>query len=63
MLLRAAKARALVRGNSYVTPDDVRDIVLPVLRHRVRLTPEAEIEGLTPDACLDSLTKRVAVPR
>jgi MoxR-like ATPase len=63
MLLRAAKARALVRGNSYVTPDDVRDVVLPVLRHRVRLTPEAEIEGLTPDACLDSLTKRVAVPR
>ena len=63
MLLRAAKARALVRGNSYVTPDDVRDVVLPVLRHCVRLTPEAEIEGLTPDACLDSLTKRVAVPR
>jgi MoxR-like ATPase len=63
MLLRAAKARALVRGNSYVTPDDVRYVVLPVLRHRVRLTPEAEIEGLTPDACLDSLTKRVAVPR
>jgi len=63
MLLRAAKARALVRGNAYVTPDDVRDVVRPVLRHRVRLTPEAEIEGLTPDACLDSLTKRVAVPR
>ena len=63
MLLRAAKAKALVRGNSYVTPDDVRDVVLAVLRHRVRLTPEAEIEGLTPDACLDSLTKRVAVPR
>jgi MoxR-like ATPase len=63
MLLRASKARALVRGNSYVTPDDVRDVMLPVLRHRVRLTPEAEIEGLTPDACLDSLTKRVAVPR
>lgn len=63
MLLRAAKARALVRRSAYVTPDDVRDVVLPVLRHRVRLTPEAEIEGFTPDACLDSLTKRVAVPR
>ncbi len=63
MLLRAAKAKALVRGKSYATPDEVRDMVLPVLRHRVRLTPEAEIEGLTADACLDSLTKRVTVPR
>jgi MoxR-like ATPase len=63
MLLRAAKARALVRGKSYVTPDEVRDAVSSVLRHRVRLTPEAEIEGLTPDVCLDALTKRVAIPR
>ena len=63
MLLRAAKAMALVRGKSYVTPDDVRDVILPVLRHRVRLTPEAEIEGLTADACLDLMAKRVAVPR
>jgi len=63
MLLRAAKAIALVRGKSYVTPDEVRDVLFPVLRHRVRLTPEAEIEGLTADACLESLAKRVAVPR
>jgi len=63
MLLRAAKAIALVRGKSYVTPDEVRDVLFPVLRHRVRLTPEAEIEGLTADACLASLAKRVAVPR
>ncbi|HEY2382385.1 MAG TPA: MoxR family ATPase [Terriglobia bacterium] len=63
MLLRAAKSRALVRGNSYVTPDEVRDVVLSVLRHRVRLTPEAEIEGLTADSCLDELTKRVPIPR
>jgi MoxR-like ATPase len=63
MLLRAAKACALVRGKSYVTPDEVRDVLLSVLRHRVKLTPEAEIEGLTPDGCLEALTKRVAVPR
>jgi MoxR-like ATPase len=54
---------ALIHGKSYVTPDDVRDVIPPVLRHRVRLTPEAEIEGLTADACLDSLMKRAAVPR
>ena len=63
MLLRTAKAKALVRGRSYVTPDEVRDVIQPVLRHRIRLTPEAEIEGLTADACLDALIKRVAVPR
>jgi MoxR-like ATPase len=63
MLLRAARSLAVLRGKTYVTPDDVRDIVLPVLRHRVRVTPEAEIDGLTADACLDSLIKQVAVPR
>ena len=63
MLLRAARALAVLRGKTYITPDDVRDMVLPVLRHRVRLTPEAEIDGLTADACLDSLVKQVSVPR
>ena len=63
MLLRAARALAVLRAKNYVTPDDVRDLVLPVLRHRVRVTPEAEIDGLTADTCLDSLIKQVAVPR
>jgi MoxR-like ATPase len=63
MLLRAARALAVLRVRNYVTPDDVRDMALPVLRHRVRLTPEAEIDGLTPDGCLDSLMKQVSVPR
>ena len=63
MLLRASKALALVRGKTYVTPDEIQDIMLPVLRHRVRLTAEAEIEGLNADSCLDALVKRVAVPR
>ncbi len=63
MLLRAAKAYAVLRNKTYVTPDDVRDLTLPVLRHRVQLTPEAEIEGLTPDVCLQSLLKQVSVPR
>ena len=63
MLLRAAKAIAVLHGKTYVTPDDVREVALPVLRHRVRLTPEAEIEGLTADACIDSLLRQVAVPR
>jgi MoxR-like ATPase len=63
MLLRAAKALAVLHGKSYVTPDEVREMAMPVLRHRIRLTPEAEIEGLTADACIDSLMRQVAVPR
>jgi MoxR-like ATPase len=63
MLLQVAKAFATLHGRTYVTPDDIRELVFPVLRHRLRLTPEAEIEGLTPDTCLASLLQHVAVPR
>jgi MoxR-like ATPase len=63
MLLQAAKALAVLRGHDYVTPDEIQLIALPVLRHRVRLTPEAEIEGLSPDGCLQSLIAQVEIPR
>ncbi|HMJ60581.1 MAG TPA: MoxR family ATPase [Bryobacteraceae bacterium] len=63
MLLQAAKALALLRGHDYVTPDEIQLMALPVLRHRVRLTPEAEIEGLTPDGCIQSLLAQVEIPR
>jgi MoxR-like ATPase len=63
MLLQAAKALAVLRAHDYVTPDEIQLIALPVLRHRVRLTPEAEIEGLTPDGCLQSLIAQVEIPR
>ena len=63
MLLQAAKALALLRGKDYVTPDEIQIMAPPVLRHRIRLTPEAEIEGLTPDSCIQSLLSQVDVPR
>jgi MoxR-like ATPase len=63
MLLQAAKALALLRGHDYVTPDEVQLMAPAVLRHRVRLTPEAEIEGLTPDSCIQALLAQVDVPR
>ncbi|HWP57099.1 MAG TPA: MoxR family ATPase [Candidatus Acidoferrales bacterium] len=63
MLVQASKALALLRGNDYVTPDEIQAMVFPVLRHRVQLTPEAEIEGLTPDACIQSLVAQVEIPR
>ena len=63
MLLQAAKALALLRGRDYVTPDEIQVMAPPVLRHRVRLTPEAEIEGLSADACIQSLLSQVEIPR
>jgi MoxR-like ATPase len=63
MLMIASKALALLRGREYVSPEEVQAMCPPVLRHRVRLTPEAEIEGLTPDACIQTLLQQVPVPR
>lgn len=63
MLMNAAKALAVLRGRTFVTPDEVQSVFLPTLRHRVQLTPEAEIEGLSADAVLKSLLTQVAIPR
>ena len=63
MLVQAAKALALLRGRDYVTPDEIQAMAPPVLRHRVRLTPEAEIEGLSADSCIQSLLSQVEIPR
>jgi MoxR-like ATPase len=52
-----------LRGKDYVTPDEIQVMALPVLRHRIRLTPEAEIEGLTADSCVQSLLAQVDIPR
>jgi len=62
-LLKAARALACLRGLAFVSPDEVKDMALPVLRHRVILRPEALIDGLTPDHFLDNILRRVPVPR
>ena len=61
-LFRAARAAAVTEGRDFVTPDDVKGIAPAVLRHRVRLAPELEVEGRTPDDVLAALLMRVAVP-
>jgi len=63
MLLLAAKARAVLTGRDYVSPDDVKSIALSVLRHRILLLPEAEVEGLCPDDCLKEILAATEVPR
>jgi MoxR-like ATPase len=61
-ILRGARAVAALEGRSYILPDDVQDVVLPALRHRVILTPEAEIEGQSADVSLTELIRSVEVP-
>jgi MoxR-like ATPase len=62
-LLATARAWAWLTGRAYVTPDDVKAMARPTLRHRVALRPEAELEGATPDGVLDGILAAVAVPR
>ncbi len=62
-LVRGGRARALLRGGEFVTPDDIKGCALAVLRHRVRLAPELDIEGLTVDRVLRQLLDQVAAPR
>jgi len=61
-LLSAAKAWAWLQGFDSVTPDHVQDMALPVLRHRLQLRPEAELEGVSVDAILRSVLAQVQVP-
>ena len=63
MLLHSAKAWAWLSGRGFVTPDEVKAIAKPALRHRVQLRPEVELEGATVDGVLDGVLASVPVPR
>ncbi len=62
-LLSAARALSAIRGQDYVAPEEVKDLAAPCLRHRIILTPEARIDGLTPDMFLSDILDRTPVPR
>jgi len=62
-LVRAARAVALMNNHSYVTPDDIKQVAIPVLRHRVALAPEMELEGYTTDYLLESILNKTEAPR
>ncbi len=62
-LLLASKALAAMRGRDFTTPDDVRDVTHPVLRHRLVMRSDAEIEGITADQVIDEILASVEVPR
>ena len=62
-LLLCAKALSTIRGRDFSTPDDVRDIARPVLRHRLTLRAEAELDGATPDSVITDILQSAEVPR
>ncbi|BCB25767.1 hypothetical protein SKTS_06530 [Sulfurimicrobium lacus] len=62
-LVRAARGRALLAGRAFATPDDVKAVALPALRHRISTTPDAEIEGKDADALLRLLLDQVVALR
>jgi MoxR-like ATPase len=61
-LFRAARAAAVLEGRDFVIPDDVKGVTPSVLRHRINLAPELEVEGRSPDDVLGALLARVRVP-
>jgi MoxR-like ATPase len=62
-ILTSSKAIAAMRGRDFITPDDIREVAIPVLQHRVMLTPEREMEGLTTGEIIRQLIQSVEVPR
>ncbi len=62
-IVRAAKANALMAGNNFVTPDDVKAVALMILRHRIMLSADMEIEGVKTDQVLHSILNHIEAPR
>jgi MoxR-like ATPase len=62
-IIRAARACAVIEGRDFVTPDDVRKVAIPALRHRIALAPELEIESYRPDDILGDILEAVSAPR
>jgi MoxR-like ATPase len=62
-IINAAKAIAAIKGRDFVTPDDITYVAVPVLRHRIMLTPDKEMEGVTPDDVIAQIIQKIEVPR
>ncbi|MEQ9167978.1 MAG: MoxR family ATPase [Fulvivirga sp.] len=62
-ILKTSKAFAAINGRDFVTPEDIKQMATPVMRHRVILTPEKEMEGVHPDQIIESLINNIEIPR
>ena len=62
-LLKSCKAAAALKGRDFVIPEDIIEMAAPVLRHRIMLTPEKEMEGISPDDLIENILKSIEIPR
>ena len=62
-VLNSSKAYAAINGRDFVIPEDIKKVISPVLRHRIILTPEREMEGMTADKVIEMIVQSVEVPR
>ena len=62
-ILSSSKAIAAMNGRDFVTPDDIKFVATPVLKHRVMLTPEKEMEGITTNEIIKQIIEKIEVPR
>jgi len=62
-MYKGARAIAFIDKREYVLPDDVKKLTVPALRHRVRLRPEAEMDGVVPEDVINKAVSKVAVPK
>lgn len=62
-ILKASKANATIKGRDFVKPEDITEVAIPVMRHRIILTPEKEMEGISPDELIQNIIGNVEIPR
>ena len=62
-IMNSAKAKAAIQGRDFVIPDDIKNVVMPVLRHRIIVTPEREMEGFTTDKVIHQIIETLEIPR
>jgi MoxR-like ATPase len=62
-IMTASKAIAAMRGRDFVTPEDIQEVVFPVLNHRIMLTPEKEMEGVSARDIIQQIIKSIEIPR
>jgi MoxR-like ATPase len=62
-ILKASKANAAIKGRDFVNPEDIIEMAVPVMRHRIILTPEKEMEGISTDELINTIISKIEVPR
>jgi MoxR-like ATPase len=62
-IMRASKARAAIMGRDFVNPEDIIEMAVPVMRHRIILTPEKEMEGISTDELINEIIGKIEIPR